>query len=500
VPASARQLLRLLFALAALQPLSAQEPEEQSWFLILIGGKRAGSQSEIVWRQPGGGFRTELRLRLAVNRFGQTFTITQRQSWLEGESLQSLESETDLNGTAEFLTARLTDEGLRLSERRAGGSSERLLPAGAGLLGPRGAEQRLREALAAGPARSPRELAFRQFSPETGGVQEVRLRLLGEGELTDTRGVVHRGRRVDLESSAAPGVRTEALYDEGAGLLYSVTRAGILLEMVCGSSTAGGIGGETAGEASDLELYEVAALAIPVRWPADRRGPDPRLASLRSVKLRFTGPALAELERAIRAEQVDLGGPELLQAGPAVVLHLKAAPPPPAWPQAPAGGGELAGGGFYLDLGDPRLEELAALCSPPAFACLERLVDRTIRTKSLRHGFAGVGEVLDSRAGDCTEHALLLAALLRKRGVPARIAYGFLLTEAGFIGHAWTEARAGAGWFRLDPSFPGGRPYAFKVRLGVIDPAEPVWGQIGVSLLTVAGGVQAEVLEADDGR
>ena len=127
-------------------------------------------------------------------------------------------------------------------------------------------------------------------------------------------------------------------------------------------------------------------------------------------------------------------------------------------------------------------------------------MDRTIRTKSLQHGFAGVSEVLDSSAGDCTEHALLLAALLRKRAVPARIAYGFLLTEAGFIGHAWTEVLAGGSWFWLDPSFPGGRPYGFKLRLGVIDPAQPVWGQIGVSLLAVAGGVQAEILESGDGR
>jgi hypothetical protein len=197
-----------------------------------------------------------------------------------------------------------------------------------------------------------------------------------------------------------------------------------------------------------------------------------------------------------------------------VVLELTAPRPAPAWPgtgltgpqagrtepQAGPAGAEWTGDGFYLDLDDPRLEELLAGCAPPGFACLEALVDRTIRTKSLQHGFAGVGEVLDSGAGDCTEHALLLAALLRRRGVPARLAYGFLLTEAGFIGHAWTEVLADGGWFWLDPSFPGGRPYAFKLRLGVIDPAQPVWGQIGVSLLAVAGGVRAEVLEADGAR
>jgi transglutaminase-like putative cysteine protease len=111
-----------------------------------------------------------------------------------------------------------------------------------------------------------------------------------------------------------------------------------------------------------------------------------------------------------------------------------------------------------------------------------------------------VADILSSRSGDCTEHAVLLAALLRKAGLPARIAYGFLLTEAGFIGHAWTEAYDGTRWHWLDASFPGGRPYRFRLRLGVLDPALPVWQQMGLSLFSVAGTVRAELLEAVDER
>ena len=127
-------------------------------------------------------------------------------------------------------------------------------------------------------------------------------------------------------------------------------------------------------------------------------------------------------------------------------------------------------------------------------------MDRTIRTKSLRHGFAGVAEVLDTRCRRLHRARPAAGSAAAQTRVPARIAYGFLLTETGFIGHAWTEVRGGEDWFWLDPSFPGGRPYGFKLRLGTIDPAVPVWGQIGVSLLTVAGGVQAEILEFRDGR
>ena len=491
MPAPALKALRFLLAAAlAASPLGAEEP---SWYLILLGGKRAGTQSERLLVGEGGTRRTELALRLTVSRFGEHFTIAQRQSWVEGEYLLSLDSETDLNGEPEFLSARAGEEGLRLVEWRSGGVSERTLQDTGPLLGPQGAADRLREALAGGQGSSgaPRELSFRQFSPETGAVQDVRCILLGAGELADSLGNLHRGQRVDQESSAAPGVTTAGVYDERGELQYSVTSAGLTLEVLRQAAAP--------AQASDLELFEMASLSIPVRWPPGS-GVVPRIAALRAVTVRFTGAALPELEQAAQAVRADLGGRPYRRNGLSLVLTLAAPPPPPPWPAAGAAAEEHTGGGFYLDLEDPRLEELLASCGSAGFACLEALVDRTIRTKSLQHGFAGVGEVLDSRAGDCTEHALLLAALLRKRGLQSRIAYGFLLTEAGFIGHAWTEVRAGGRWFWLDPSFPGGRPYGCKLRLGVIDPARPVWGQLGVSLLAAAGGLQAEVLEQAYGR
>ena len=86
---------------------------------------------------------------------------------------------------------------------------------------------------------------------------------------------------------------------------------------------------------------------------------------------------------------------------------------------------------------------------------------------------------------------------MRKLGLPSRLAYGLLLTEAGLVGHAWTEVHQGGRWHWLDPSFPGGAPYGLKLRLGVLNPAEPVWGQLGTALLSVMGGLRAEVVSFD---
>jgi len=58
------------------------------------------------------------------------------------------------------------------------------------------------------------------------------------------------------------------------------------------------------------------------------------------------------------------------------------------------------------------------------------------------------------KAGDCTEHAVLLAAVARALGMPARVVLGYaVLTDQqnGYaFGHAWTEIHDGTRWQRLD--------------------------------------------------
>ncbi len=67
-------------------------------------------------------------------------------------------------------------------------------------------------------------------------------------------------------------------------------------------------------------------------------------------------------------------------------------------------------------------------------------------------------EVLASRRGDCNEHAVLLAALARAAGLPARVVAGavYVPDETGAAGifayHAWDEVWLGA-WTAVDPTF-----------------------------------------------
>ncbi len=83
---------------------------------------------------------------------------------------------------------------------------------------------------------------------------------------------------------------------------------------------------------------------------------------------------------------------------------------------------------------------------------LERLVHGKITHKNLSQTFVSAAETLASGEGDCTEHAVLLAALLRARGLPARTVAGLVYVDTlpGFAFHMWTEVYIGGQWLGVD--------------------------------------------------
>ncbi len=58
-------------------------------------------------------------------------------------------------------------------------------------------------------------------------------------------------------------------------------------------------------------------------------------------------------------------------------------------------------------------------------------------------------DTLKARAGDCNEHAVLFAALLRAVGIPAKLCAGLVYTRGQFYYHAWNEVFLGE-WTTAD--------------------------------------------------
>ena len=91
---------------------------------------------------------------------------------------------------------------------------------------------------------------------------------------------------------------------------------------------------------------------------------------------------------------------------------------------------------------------------------IEAFVGDYIENRSLSVGYASAAEVAASRQGDCSEFAVLTAAMCRAVGIPAQVVAGVayvddFLGNRGFGGHAWTQAYIGGKWIGLDASFRG---------------------------------------------
>ncbi|TWT39142.1 transglutaminase-like domain-containing protein [Blastopirellula retiformator] len=119
-----------------------------------------------------------------------------------------------------------------------------------------------------------------------------------------------------------------------------------------------------------------------------------------------------------------------------------------------------------VQVDDPLVQELAAQAKTPDEQTwklaveLEQLVRQSIEQKDFSQAFASAADVAKSRAGDCTEHSVLLIALLRAHKIPARAAVGLVYYDGksgrGFAYHMWTEAWINDRWIPLDATLGQG--------------------------------------------
>lgn len=127
---------------------------------------------------------------------------------------------------------------------------------------------------------------------------------------------------------------------------------------------------------------------------------------------------------------------------------------------------------------------------------LRLFVHDFINAKSLGVGFASASEVIRSREGDCTEHAVLLAAMFRAAGIPSRVVSGMVYADrfAGerdiFGYHMWTQAllkddKGMNRWVDFDATLSAGRPSdATHIAMGVSSLKD---GEVAMGMASVAG-------------
>ena len=128
-----------------------------------------------------------------------------------------------------------------------------------------------------------------------------------------------------------------------------------------------------------------------------------------------------------------------------------------------------------------------------ALQVTHKLLDWTYTTleKTPTVGMPTALQALESKKGDCNEHATLFTALARAAGLPSRVAAGLVYLDGAFYYHAWSEVWLGQ-WVSVDPVFHQFPADATHVKFVEGGPEEQT------ALLKIIGQVGLEIVADQD--
>jgi Transglutaminase-like superfamily len=154
-----------------------------------------------------------------------------------------------------------------------------------------------------------------------------------------------------------------------------------------------------------------------------------------------------------------------------------------------------------LEIDDPQLkawvDALVArhqVAKPILAERLRLAVRGYIVKKDLSVGDGSALETFRTRTGDCTEHANLLAAVLRIAGFPSRVELGMVYAPdfGGWVGHAWNSVYIDDRWVHLDSAYPG-IPRSCYLKLGTTSGGE--WQNTGAAMLSGFSKIMGKEVE-----
>lgn len=450
---SQRQPSLVLAAIVAALLLGRAEPLRASdadlWYLVTLQGQHAGWMHVRTTRQAddaaGGGERitTEMEWTLTVSRAGTSVASRKQGRFIETAdgrpismwSLQDLGSaprEAEYEFGPEHVTVRITEAGRTTTTTRP---------------------------MPGGEWKTPHQAAEFLAARVRGGADSITLTAidaLGEAApVTITRELLHRDQTIEVRGKKVRATRwktvqanlpnfaaTEYFDPQGVLVRSEVDLGGMVIVTVLADEAAA----KRVGAGPEMMLSTFVEPSRPIARPAHLRRAvfDLSVAESGMPELPSTGAQSVEaIEGGARQRlTVDVARRQTEQAEDA---------------------NQCLGASDLINTTDARVVELAGRAvrgvrdDPLKRAEAIRVyVNRYIRRKSLGVGLASAADVAASREGDCTEHAVLTAAMLRTQGIPARVATGLVLVDeiAGrksiFGYHMWTQALIDGCWVDFD--------------------------------------------------
>ena len=454
----------VLCASAVASPAATDRPKPRDdWDLVFVQGARVGFVHTSLRTIDRGGqpiVLTETDMQMTLKRFGQMLPVRMTQHTYEtlAGDLRQIDSRTHSSQQAMVVEGRVEGNRMRLVQTVGKDKSTTTIPWPGDVKGPYALERLLRtRVLRPGSAHR-----MKTFMAELGRVLEL-IVTIGPTETVDVGGRQRRLLRVEVTygDAALAGVKTIMWLDDARqGVKTYTTLMGGLVT---------------------VRTTREKALA-----PILGDSPDVALATLVKVSRRIDNPFGATDARyrvwlsdggAPRGLFVEEDGQRVVRSGKEDMV-LEVRPARPKGPSDPAQVRQVPREFIdpcpLIQSDDAAIRKVASdvtaagPADPWAVARrLEQWVHQNVSTKSFKVGFGSAAEVMRRREGDCSEHAVLLAALARAAGIPARVAVGltYLSGSSSFGYHMWTEVFIDR-WVGLDAVIAKGGVSACHIKIG----------------------------------
>lgn len=465
--------MRRIVAVILLLFASAVHGAEEQWYSLHLDGRKIGHMHALRHLDSDGRVVSEQALWMQVERSGTLLTIaTRERNWETPQGLPlAFESQVDTAGTAARVYGEIRPDGrLQLRTEHSGVESTQTVA------WPQGALMAEGQRLAMEKAGYAPGTGYDLLTWDSGLLQAVATRTeIGTLELIDIHG--RRESLLPVEQAVDMGGTTTHVKSWVTPQTHVLRRLrmpaiGLVLEM---------LGCDRACALAPVQPTDV-LVQTTVAAPAALRARDLERPLRYRLKLASSDGAALDSPPGQSISGRAKDGELTLIVDP----RGEARDPPTTVDSAP---------NRWLQASEPGVAALAKQATQGAptesakAQMLERFVRNYITTKSLRVGYASASEIVKNREGDCTEHAVLLAALMRASGIPARVATGIAYAPAYagqrdvFVPHAWVHAWVDDAWRGYDAALA--RYDAGHIAFGVGD-GDPFRFYAGIELL---GGV-----------
>ncbi|QDT16888.1 transglutaminase-like domain-containing protein [Alienimonas californiensis] len=474
---------------------------ETAWSVLTLGGEKIGwtrTTTAPLGDGPNAGTRTEQETSMEFQRFGQSIAMTVELETTESAdgALRGFTLVTKNPGAAPTRAVGVREgDVLHLTTTVGGKESTRDVDLPADLKSPAYLDDVL-----TGDALTPgKPLSFKTYFPELGKVGTVTLTKAAAAEPVVTPTGERRSLTVvTVAQDVLPFPTTLYVDEEGESVFESMDFLGqkLLTYEVSQEEAVRAV----FNKGADMGFDTLVAVDVV-----------PNVHSTQQVVYRVTveGAEATKLFLSTASQQVE----PLKGTGEQAKITVVGLP---VMREATAGvAPDLLKSTRYLQSDDPRVIEHAKAAAPEdasagriAEGCAE-YVSRVLTDKNFSTALASAAEVAENLSGDCTEHSVLCAAMLRARGVPSRVCVG-LVTIPGrgqMGGHMWVEALldadgpagpAEALWVPLDPTITGGAIGGGHLLLGRSDLSDDDASPVAsfLPMLEVIGRLTVTVVES----